>query len=235
MRIRKKLLYYLLGILVILVVLVFGPLRVVGDRERPVSVLWSIVHLSKDLLWQSSSMDAFDAGFSPWFYTLLPLVCAVPSVADLHGELASRFYMAVELRRGKYRYVYSRFLRASASGALMAAAAVFFYAVFVCILFPLNPVGITIWGCEEITAGGQACHIWWKLFYVAMYGMTMSVLASFFVFLYPNLYVDLSALFVVSNLARHTAGLGELWFPLVMLAGLAVFYALMWKWRSETI
>lgn len=63
----------------------------------------------------------------------------------------------------------------------------------------------------------------------------MSVLASFFVFLYPNLYVDLSALFVVSNLARHTAGQGELWFPLVMLAGLAVFYALMWKWRSETI
>lgn len=50
--------------------------------------------------------------------------------------------MALELRRGRYRYVYSRFLRAAVSGALMAFAAVFAYAVFVCMLFPLNPVGV---------------------------------------------------------------------------------------------
>ena len=142
MWIRRKILYYLLGTLVILIILVSGPLWVVGDREKEVSVLWSIVHLPKDVLWQSSSINAFDAGFSLWFYTLIPLVCAVPSVSDLNGELTSRFYMALELRRGRYRYVYSRFFRAAVSGALMAFAAVFAYAVFVCMLFPLNPVGV---------------------------------------------------------------------------------------------
>lgn len=50
MRIRRKILYYLLGTLVILIILVSGPLRVVGNREKEVSVLWSIVHLPKDVL-----------------------------------------------------------------------------------------------------------------------------------------------------------------------------------------
>lgn len=235
MRTRKKILYYLLGALVIFLILLFGQLRIVGDRNRAVSVIWSIVNLPKDMLWQSSSTDAFDAGFSLWLYTLVPLVCAIPSVSDLYGELTSRFYMVVEMRWGKYGYVYSRFLRAAVSGALVAAAAAFSYAVFVCGVFPLNPDGITVWGYEEITLSGLACHIMQKICYVAAYGMAMSVLASFFVFLYPNLYVDLSALFVVSNLLRRMAGEEKIWFPVVMITGLAVLYAVMWKWRSEKI
>lgn len=236
MRTRKKIVYYVLGVLAIFSILILGGLRAIGDRDRVVSVIWSIVHLPKEILWESSSWNAFDAGFSIWLYTLVPLVCVIPSVSDIYGEITSRFYMGVELRRGRYRYIYSRFLYSAVSGALTAAAGILVYAAFVCMVFPLNPVNAdAIWGYEQITTAALAYHILLKVLYVGLYGMAMSVIASFFVFLYPNLYVDLSALFVVSNVLRSTAGEEKILFPLAMTVGMSALYAVMWKGRNERI
>lgn len=236
MKVRKKLLYYLIGVLAVFALSLIGPLRAIGERRESISVIRAVIRLSRETLWESTAQQAFDACFSVWLYALMPIAAAIPSVSYIYEEITSRFYMGVELRKGKYSYVYSRFLYSAVSGIVTVFAGVAAYAVFVCCMFPLNPVsGAAVAGYETVSETGLAGYILLKILYIGLYGMAMSVMASFLVYLYSNLYVDLSILFIVSYLLRCTAMEGRFIFPLTVMAVMAVLYGVMWKIRSERI
>lgn len=235
MRVRKKLPYYLAGALAVFALCLLGPLRSVGEKGEVISVIRAVLRLPREKLWESTAQDAVNACFSLWLYALMPVVAAIPSASYIYEELASRFYMGVEMRKGRYSYVYSRFLYSALGGIATVFAGLAVYAVFVCCLFPLNPAGDAAIGYEAVSRRELAGYILLKILYTGLYGMVMSVLASFLVYLYSNLYVDLSILFMVSYLLRRTAMEGKFIFPFAVMAVMAVLYGIMWKIRSERI
>ena len=137
MKVRKKIPYYILGVAAVVVLSLLGPLRQMGDGS--ISVLTGIVRLSRATLQESTAETAFRAYASPWMYTLMPIVASLPSVSFIYEELKSRFYRETEFRKGRNRYVYSRFLYSAVSGAVTVTVGLAVYALVVCCIFPVNP------------------------------------------------------------------------------------------------
>lgn len=233
MKVRKKIPYYILGVAAVVVLSLLGPLRQMGDGS--ISVLTGIVRLSRATLQESTAETAFRAYASPWMYTLMPIVASLPSVSFIYEELKSRFYRETEFRKGRNRYVYSRFLYSAVSGAVTVTVGLAVYALVVCCIFPVNPVGIEIIGYTEISIWELVLYLSSRILYVAVYGMAMSVLASFLVYVYPNLYVDLSLLFIAAYMLSERAMMETLIFPLILLVVMAMLYGFMWRVRSEHI
>ncbi len=108
MKVKKKMPYYILGIGAIFALFLLGPLYH-KEGDGSVSVLAGILRLPREVLQRFSARDVFLAGRTNWMYTLMPVAVAIPSASYIYEELNSRFYMGVEMRKGKYRYVYSGF------------------------------------------------------------------------------------------------------------------------------
>lgn len=233
MRIRKRLLYYILGVAAIFVLSLTGPLCVVGNDGGTISVLTGIVRLPRKALGEFTVDTVFSACTSQWMYTLMPLAVSIPSASFINDELKSRFYMGAELRMGKYRYIYSRYLYSAVSGAATVLSGLILYAVMVACIFPWSAAYAET-GMETGT-GEILLSIFLIMLYMALYGMAMSVMGSFLVYLYPNLYVNLSLLFILSYILRWTAMREYMLFPVIMIAGMAGLYGFMWRIRSEKI
>ena len=215
MKVRKKIPCYILGVAAVVVLSLLGPLRQMGDGS--ISVLTGIVRLSRATLQESTAETAFRAYASPWMYTLMPIVASLPSVSFIYEELKSRFYRETEFRKGRNRYVYSRFLYSAVSGAVTVT------------------VGLAVYALVEISIWELVLYLSSRILYVAVYGMAMSVLASFLVYVYPNLYVDLSLLFIAAYMLSERAMMETLIFPLILLVVMAMLYGFMWRVRSEHI
>lgn len=234
MKAKKKIPYYILGAAALVFLALLGGLRTKVDGSS-ISVITGVMRLPREALQQIEAESAFRAGATLWLYTLLPVVVSIPSASYIYEELKSGFYMGTEFRKGRYRYIYSRFLYSAVSGALTVVAGLSAYALFVCCVFPVNPVGIDIGGYIGINVWQLGWRILAVILYMAAYGMVMSALASFLVYVYPNLYVDLSLVFIVSYILRETAMKENFVLPLSLISALAIVYGIMWRVRSEHI
>lgn len=231
MYVRKKALYYILGILAILSLASMGSLCYL-DNDESLSVAAALRSLPREQLRTFSSKQAFNACATSWMYVLLAVIAAMPSASCVYEELASRFYMAVEQRMGKYRYVYSRLLYAAASGGALSAAGLGAYALAVSCIFPLNPIfpgGQVAYGEGVMTAAAFLLFLGSRILYMASYGMAMSMLAAFLVFLYPDLYTGLGALFILGYLLKEVAMMDAMLLPWSMAAALAAASGILWK------
>lgn len=235
LKFKKKVFYYILSVLAMFILALLGPLRYVGNGDKIISVLNGIVRLSKETLQESTTATAFRACTSQWMYTLMPVLASIPSTSYIYDELKSRFYMGVMLRKGRYRYVYSNFFYAAVSGAATVSAGLIVYAVLVYCLFPINPTGIEIIGYTEITIWESVLNVLKIILCMALYGMSMSVFASFLVYLLPNLYVDLSILFIAVYMLREIVMRENIIIPVVIVIGTAILYLTMCRTRGESI
>lgn len=229
MRVRKKMPYYVIGIAALVLLSMLGPLCVLGG-ERSVSVLAALWEFPPEMLQECRLEDACNACGTSWMYLLLPIVVAAPSSSYLYEEIASRFCMGVEMRMGRRRYVCQGFLYSAASGGATVALGLISYFLLMACIFRPSP------GYAYGAAGGLAgvaLSMLPRLFYMSLYGMAMSLLCSFFVYLYPKLYFDLSVLFVVSYLLREAAMEERLLLPVSMAVALAILYGAMWRIKSR--
>ena len=231
MYVRKKALYYILGVLAIVALASMGPLCLLGS-DASLSVAAAVLRLPRRSLLEFSAGRAFDACATSWMYVLLAVIAALPSASCVYEELASRFYMGVEQRMGKYRYAYSRLLYAAASGGALSAAGLGAYALAVSCIFPLNPIyagGQEAYGGGAMTAASLLLSLGSRILYMASYGMVMSMMATFLVFLYPDLYTCLGALFILGYLLKDVAMADAMLLPWGMAAALAAGCGILWK------
>lgn len=229
MKVKKKLLYYLLGIAAIVFLALEGPMRML-DNGGSISPLDAILHLSENARQQISVTDAFESGLSMWQYTIMPVAASLASSSFIYEEIKSKMYMGTEFRKGKYGFVYSRFLYSAVSGGVTVALGMLLFVCIIAGFFPLFSVDEEVLGTGEVIQG-----ILGSISYVSLYGMAMSAAASFLVYLYSELYVNLSILFILGYLFRGIAMEGKFWFPLVLLGALGAGYGVMWKVRSERL
>lgn len=230
MKVKKKLLFYILGSIAIFVLSLLGPFYIQENGQETISLIVSILRLPKDILWQHNVESAFCSGITMWLYLLMPVVACIPSASFVYEELKSKFFMNTEFRKGRYRYVYSRFVYSAVSAAAIVIIGLTLHALFAFCIFPLNPIGEPV----EIGVWEMISRIYSQIIPIALYGMAMSVVATFLVYLYPNLYVNLSLVFIISYVLREIAMRENVIFLVIML-GMFVLYGIMWKFRSEHI
>lgn len=234
--VRKKIPYYILAVISFLVLAMCSPLRVVGQDKEMISVISAIVRLPKKVLFESSVSDALSASLTRWMYTLFPIAVSVPSASYIYEEIKSRVYMSVEMRKGKYRYIYSRFIYSAVSAAITVSVGFAAYAIVVYCVFPLNTVSDSeIFGLAHV---GVWDSVWFTLkiiLQLSLYAMAMSTFLTFIIYLYPNLYVDMSLMYIAAHMLRDITMDGNLTVPLVILTITAALYGIMWKFRSERI
>ncbi len=233
MRVKKKMPYYVFGMAAIVVVALFGSVQYM---ELKVTVIEAAVKLPKELREPFTLGDAWGTVQSMGMSLLLPIAAAIPSASYIYEEITGRFYMDVELRKGKNRYAYSHFLYAVLSGGAVVAAGLLAYAFLAGCIFPASVEvdGMALGASLQETVTGRILP---DFLYLDVYGMAMSALAAMLVFLYPKLYFDLSILFVMAhmmlNVTWQIIGGQDILCPAAILAALAVLYGPVWKIKSR--
>ncbi len=232
MKVRKKLLYYIISIVSIVIICLFGNLFLLMEKQY--SVIEAILFLPKQMLGHSDMEGAFGACYRGWLYLLMPVVVSAPSVSYIHDEIKSRFYINVWGRAGKYRYLYSRYIYSALSGAAAACIGLLLYTAIISCFFDINPT-VEIVGYENKTLLSIILCLGREILYISLYGGTMSLLASFIIFIYNNLYFSLSMVFIISYMLRTCFVSVNFIYPAAGILVFLVLYAVMWHFRGERI
>ena len=232
MKVRKKLFYYIICIAAIAVICLFSGLFIVGDREY--SVIEAILFLPMQKLGDSDMKSAFGACYHGWLYLLMPVVVSAPSVSYIYDEIKSRFYISVWGRMGKYRYLYSRYIYSVLSGATAACLGILLYTAIISCFFGINPT-MEIIGYEDKTLIELILCLGKNILYISLYGGAMSLLASFIIFIYNNLYFSLSMVFIISYMLRDCFVRVNFIYPAAGILMFIVLYAVMWRFRGERV
>lgn len=228
----KKKIFFLIDIIGIVLLCMTAPFLTGPDNES-YTVFDSIRKLPQTELQQSTIQDAFRSGSSSlWFYLIVPILAAIPLVSYISDEWGSRFQIYEKVRGGTLRYFRSRFTGSLCSSAVVLLLGLGIYLLVVSPYFPLNPIypeGQMLVGFEETTIWELLTFILEKFGFLVIYSVAISMLASFFVLLYNDLYFDLSVTFILNYLLRDWFIGDRVQYPLIMIAVLIVLYIVIGK------
>lgn len=227
MKIRKKLLYYILSAVTLAFICSFGILF--GDGETFVSVISAVITLPGAELSDYSMFHAFGSGMTGTIDMLLPVCCAIPSASYIYDEIKSGMISYVQMRKGKYRYIYSIYAYSAVSGAASVLAGLAVYMIFTAFFFPFETA------MEPATVFGIVTEMGLLILNKMMYGAAMAVCASFLICIYTNLYFVLSFLFIIAYVARDIFYVSNIMYFIITLIIMAVLYGVMWRYRGERI
>lgn len=232
MSIRKNIPYYFLAIFGIIFLSLIGDLALVGRGDKVISVLKAVMRLPTSALKNFSSASAFHSHESWMVAEFLPLIVSVTSAVQVYSEKKSRFDQFYQIRSGRRRFYIKRLTGAALSGLLITGTAIFLYAAWCAWVFPLNASVDSdmtyTWSAyvQEVTQEGIC---------LSLYGMAMSALTSAFVMIFPNLYVCLSLLFLLSYILRNAALDQNYLVPVIIMSAAVIVYGINWKVRWERL
>ncbi len=232
MKVRKKLFYYIICIAAIAIICLLSGLFIINDSEC--SVIEAILFLPRQKLGDSDIESAFGACYHGWLYMLMPVVVSAPSASYIYEEIKSRFYVNVWGRMGKYRYLYSRYIYSALSGAAAACIGVLLYTAVISCFFGINPTKEII-GYEDKTLTELILRLGNNILYISLYGGVMSLLASFIILIYNNLYFSLSMVFIISYMLRECFVSVNFIYPAAGGIMFLALYSVMWRFRGERV
>ena len=232
----KKKVYFIFGILVMLCICFFSTLTDMSDNNY---MIWEAIgKLSKQERIHYSIWDAFSTGaVSMWMYILFPIVASIPSASAIADEIQSKYYLYIEERKGKKKYLYAKYFQNFASAGIIVFAAMAVFILILCIFFPLNHVysGITIIGEENYTVWGLGKDLFLQVLYMTVYGIAVSIFVSLITLLYQNLYFVLSVAFILNYILRDLFMKNQIIYPCAMIVILFLLYRVVWKVRGEKL
>ena len=232
---RKKILYYILGIAAIVVICMLSPLKIINGVEFSVwSAIWK---LPKDILNTCTVQDAFNSGLSNWIYILMPLIASIPSASYIMDEIQSKFYLYIEGRKGKDKYVRSKFFQSIISSGSIALFGLGIYLIIIILVFPINPIykNIEVIGLSEISVYMLIKYIIVNLITILLYVISISLLVSLLVLIYQNLYFDLSVIFISNDILKDFVMQKNGIYYIVFIIIMFILYQSVWKIRGEKI
>lgn len=230
---RKKIIYYILGIVAIIAICMLGSLKIINGVEF--SVWTGIWKLPKEVLNTCTIQNAFDAGVSGWIYILMPLIVSIPSASCIMDEIQSKFYLYIEGRKGKGKYVYSRFFRNIVSAGSISFLGIGIYTLIIVLIFPINPIytEVETVGLMEMSVHMLIGYVFVKFIYILLYSIAISLFASLLVLIYQNLYFDLSIVFILNYIFKDFFMKNKILYPVVIIAVMFILYHIVWKIRGE--
>ncbi len=232
---RKKIIFYVLGIVAIVVICMQGSYKIISGITFSV---WDVIcKLSGDELNACSIQGAFDSGVSGWIYILMPLIASIPSASCIMDEIQSKFYLYIEGRKGRKRYISSRFFYNIMSAGSITFFGLGIYTIIIALIFPLNPVykNIEVIGSVEMSVWMLVEYIAATFAYMLLYAISVSLFVSLLVLIFQNLYFDLSVGFILNYMLKDFFMQGNIIYLIVIIAVMFVLYRSVWKIRGEKI
>lgn len=231
----RRLVFYITGAIIFLIVCMSGCIRVIGDIEY--SVWMAMTKLPENVRKLCTIEDAFNAGMTERLGMLLPLVVSVPAAVETMDDIRSGFCSYEASRMGRRRYAYSKFMSCIKHTIITILAGLGLFITVICIVFPLNPdySAFTSADIEEITIFQLVSLFVIKAVNIFLYSVAVSLTATLLVFIYPNLYFDFSIIFFVSYLCRDYFIEHNVVCIIVIIVVLFFLYGIIWKRKSEKI
>lgn len=231
---KKKVYFFASAAVAALICLLGGILIVNGKNYSVFNVIWE---LPQSAFQNYGVKEVFDIGTTGWLYILIPVV-SVPFASYFSDERKSKFYLYLKGRQGTLHYLCSRCLYALCSSAAVLFAAIGSYILLISFYFDLNPNhdGATIvGGVETVSVQGLCFHIAGKLLYLLVYSTAMSLVTAFLIYLYNDLFVNLSLVFLLNYLLKNQFFQDKMLYPIAVLLILGVVYATVRKVRCEKL
>lgn len=220
-RLKKKFIYYVL----IILALFFMCLR--GDLLVEEGVVYSVLDVIKGLPGGRSidAATAFRSGVTWWVYLLLPVVC-IPFASYLSEERKSGYYLFEKERQGTVRYLLVKSVFAFTSSALILFVVIAAYAA------------VVYYNFDSALSGGWMVfgrQVLAKYAYVQVYAFMLSCMAGLFVYVYNDMYVDISLVLVLNYIFKDIFIKDRLSYPAAALLLTLVLYVVIKKTRCDAI
>lgn len=232
---RKKILYYILGIVAIVAICMLAPFKVINGTEFSVwGVIWK---LPEEIINTCTIEDAFTSGISKWIYILMPLIASIPCASCIMDEIQSNFYLYIEGRKGKKRYVRSKFIQNIISSGGIALLGIGIYIIIIALIFPVNPIykNIDTTGLAPMSVGGLTQYLIASMIHLLLYTISISLFVSLLVLIYQNLYFDLSVVFILNDFVKDFVIQKNAIYYIVFIIIMFIIYQIVWKIRGEKI
>ncbi len=232
---RKKKVYFFASAAVAALICLLGGILIVNGKNYSVfNVIWE---LPQSAFQNYGVKEVFDIGTTGWLYILIPVV-SVPFASYFSDERKSKFYLYLKGRQGTLHYLCSRCLYALCSSAAVLFAAIGSYILLISFYFDLNPNhdgAAIVGGVETVSVQGLCFHIAGKLLYLLVYSTAMSLVTAFLIYLYNDLFVNLSLVFLLNYLLKNQFFQDKMLYPIAVLLILVVVYATVRKVRCEKL
>lgn len=232
---RKKKVYFFASAAVAALICLLGGILIVDGKNYSVfNVIWE---LPQSAFQNYGVKEVFDIGTTGWLYILIPVV-SVPFASYFSDERKSKFYLYLKGRQGTLHYLCSRCLYALCSSAAVLFAAIGSYILLISFYFDLNPNhdgAAIVGGVETVSVQGLCFHIAGKMLYLLVYSTAMSLVTAFLIYLYNDLFVNLSLAFLLNYLLKNLFFQNKMLYPIAVLLILVVVYATVRKVRCEKL
>ncbi|MEY8235241.1 hypothetical protein AALA36_05845 [Lachnospiraceae bacterium 66-29] len=232
---RKKKVYFFASAAVVALICLLGGILIVDGKNYSVfNVIWE---LPQSAFQNYGVKEVFDIGTTGWLYILVPVV-SVPFASYFSDERKSKFYLYLKGRQGTLHYLCSRCLYALCSSAAVLFAAIGSYILLISFYFDLNPNhdgAAIVGGVETVSVQGLCFHIAGKMLYLLVYSTAMSLVTAFLIYLYNDLFVNLSLAFLLNYLLKNLFFQNKMLYPIAVLLILVVVYATVRKVRCEKL
>ncbi len=232
---RKKKVYFFASAAVAALICLLGGILIVNGKNYSVfNVIWE---LPQSAFQNYGVKEVFDIGTTGWLYILVPVV-SVPFASYFSDERKSKFYLYLKGRQGTLHYLCSRCLYALCSSAAVLFTAIGSYTLLINFYFDLNPNhdgAAIVGGVETVSVQGLCFHIAGKLLYLLVYSTAMSLVTAFLIYLYNDLFVNLSLAFLLNYLLKNLFFQDKMLYPIAVLLILGVVYATVRKVRCEKL
>lgn len=232
---RKKKVYFFVSVVVVALICLLGGILIVDGKNYSVfHVIWE---LPPSAFQNYGVKEVFDIGTTGWLYLLIPAV-SVPFASYFSDERKSRFYLYLKGRQGTLRYLCLRCFYALCSSVVVLSAAIGSYLLLISFYFDLNPNydGATIvGGVETVSVQGFCLHIAGKLLYLFVYSTAISLVTSFLIYLYNDLFVNISLSFLLNYMLKNLFYQDKVIYPIIVLLVLGVVYAIVRKVRCDKL
>lgn len=231
--VRKKILYYILGIVAIVAICMLAPLRIINGAEFSVwNAIWK---LPREILNTCTVQDTFNSGIANWTYILMPLIASIPFASCLTDEIQSKFYLYIEGRQGKDSYICSKFFQNIISAGSIALLGLGIFVTIIVLIFPINPIykNIDTSGLPKMSAGGLTEYIIVNLIHLLLYVISVSLFVSLLVLIYQNLYFDFSVVFILSDILKDFHMQINIIYFMVFIVMMFILHRIVWKIRGE--
>lgn len=159
----------------------------------------------------------------------------MPVALYVFHELKSKSYLNVMIRKGKYRYIYSRLLNAMTGTLFVVLAAMLIYSVILLICFPMEADNIIVPSGDVYTLGKFISDMMLQIGYFILYGIMLALIGTLFVYIYLDLLFDMSLVFMFAYFSANLFLQDNYIFPAAFIVICTVMYGIIWRIRSAAL
>lgn len=233
--IKNQWLYYMTGVVSLLFLQIFASSLndpVLGNNIISVADLFIKYNGEYNSEYMLGSI--VNACNSEWLYTLSAVIVGIPAVSFVYEQIKNGSLRMYEERSGKVGYICSQIAYCILSTVIITVIASGLYVFIAACNFNLVAEGVTFIG-EQPSVSQVAIAAINNTFYMSLYGIMMSIMMVFIMYIYNDLLFDISLIFIIAYKLRDIAMEQNYILPLTGILILIPALIIMWKVWGEKI